>query len=249
MPDIVVGVSYAADDESIAILTVSGFVAQDTFSELDKKLEEQLSLNKYKIIVNLENTEYVSSAGWGVFISEIKEIRENNGDLLLANMTPNVYEVYEVMEFSSILKSFVSLDEAIAYFSGDSGETSGALKPAIEKPTPKSEPIPARAYPPSMETGKQEKVPQPRPSVQPEQAPASEKEPDIYSRATSELGKRIIDIIVDNPYAEPKEISRALKLPQYGGEKVKVGAVKKELKAMGLFDRQQRFELAMKSGG
>ena len=62
-------------------------------------------------------------------------------------------------------------------------------------------------------------------------------------------GKRIMHVIVDNPYFEPKEISKALKLPQYGGEKASGGAVKKELKAMGLMDRQKRFELAMKGRG
>ena len=136
-----------------------------------------------------------------MLVSEIREIREKLGDLVLVNMSPDVYDVFELMEFSSIFKSYDSLDEAMAYFSGKL----------------------------------------------PEQAPVSEKGPDIYSFATRELGKRIINIIVDNPYFEPEEISKALKLPQYGGKKVGDGTVEKELKAMGLFDRKQQIELAMKS--
>jgi hypothetical protein len=37
-----------------------------------------------------------------------------------------------------------------------------------------------------------------------------------------------------------------LKLPQYGGARAGGGAVKRELKEMGLMDRQKRFELALK---
>ena len=107
MADIQVDVSYTGDEANIAVISASGFIDTTTAPELEKKLEEQLALNKYKIIVNLENIDYVSSAGWGVFVSEIREIRENNGDLVLVNMSPDVYDVYELMEFSSILKSFV----------------------------------------------------------------------------------------------------------------------------------------------
>lgn len=105
----------------------------------------------------------------------------------------------------------------------------------------------AQARTPETETGKQKKDPQPMPSNQPEQAPATEKEMDIYSRATSALGKRIINVIIDNPYFEPEEISKALELPQYGERKTSVKAVKKELKDMGLLERKHRSELAMKS--
>ena len=103
MPDIQVDVSYSGKDDEIAVIEARGFIDTTTAPDLEKKLEEQLALNKYKIIVDLKNIDYVSSAGWGVFVSEIREIRENSGDLVLSNMSPDVYDVYELMEFSSIL--------------------------------------------------------------------------------------------------------------------------------------------------
>jgi anti-sigma B factor antagonist len=118
MPDIQVDVRYGGDSEEIAIIEAKGFIDTTTAPELEKKLEEQLALNKYRIVVNLENIDYVSSAGWGVFVSEIREIRENSGDLVLVNMSPDVYDVYELMEFSSILKSYDNVDEAVASFTG-----------------------------------------------------------------------------------------------------------------------------------
>ena len=236
MSDIQVDVTYRGNSNEIAIISAHGFIDTTTAPDLEKKLEEQLALNKYKIIVNLENIDYVSSAGWGVFVSEIREIRENNGDLVLINMSSDVYDVYELMEFSSILKSFDNVEDAITSFTGipKSAATPKPVRPQIasQKPAPvktsalKSEP-------------KVEPVPETRASST---TPAA----DIYAFAKTDLGRRVINIIVDNPYFEVKEIIKALKLPQYGGSRAGGGTVKRELKKMGLFDRQKRFELALK---
>jgi len=56
--------------------------------------------------------EYISSAGWGLFISEIKNIRNKKGDLVLAGMNPDVFDVYELLGFQPILKSFPDVDTA-----------------------------------------------------------------------------------------------------------------------------------------
>lgn len=237
MPDIQVDVKYTGNNDEIAIISARGFIDTTTAPDLEKRLEEQLALNKYKIVVNLENIDYVSSAGWGVFVSEIREIRENNGDLVLVNMSSDVYDVYELMEFSSILKSFESVEDAILSFTGESvrKESPRPAQPQIAAQKPAAEK-------PPVVTGEREIEKKPVPASPPP-APSEEA---VDSPAKSELGKRIIGIIVDNPYYEIKEITKALKLPQYGGRKTGGGAVKKELRAMGLMDRQKRFELALK---
>ena len=243
MADIQVNVSYAGGDNSIAIISAKGFIDTTTAPELEKKLEEQLALNKYKIIVDLKNIDYVSSAGWGVFVSEIREIRENNGDLVLANMSPDVYDVYELMEFSSILKAFDSVEDAISHFTGkqpvEVKSTSSRVQASYSKPAT----IQDKRN--RVETTSQTTAPS---DVHKKEEPGS-RESGIYSYANSELGRMIINVILDNPYYEVKEIARALKLPRYGGQKVSPRAVKQELKQMGLFDRQKRFEIALKGRG
>ena len=241
MPDIQVDVRYEGDSDEIAIIEAKGFIDTTTAPELEKKLEEQLALNKYRIVVNLEKIDYVSSAGWGVFVSEIREIRENSGDLVLVNMSPDVYDVYELMEFSSILKSYDSVGEAIAGFTGKE----------IKKEEP--QPAPEPALPPKLEPSQPVAKPAQKATAQSAQRQATQAQTapgaDVYSYAQSELGKRIIQIIIDNPYYDVKEISKALRLPNYGGVKVGGGAVKKELRSMRLSDKQQRFELALKGRG
>ena len=56
--------------------------------------------------------DYISSAGWGIFISHIKDVRDHGGDIKLANMIPNVYEIYELLEFDNVLQAYNSVDRA-----------------------------------------------------------------------------------------------------------------------------------------
>jgi hypothetical protein len=72
--------------------------------------------------------EYISSAGWGIFISEIREIREHGGDLKLAGMVPDVKEVFDLLEFENILQAYTDSDLAVASF--------GPIVPANTSTTP-----------------------------------------------------------------------------------------------------------------
>ena len=116
MPDLNVEAFQMGDIPNGIIIKPQGFIDTATAPEIEKYIESALEQKKNKIAIDLEGVDFISSAGWGVFVSEIRDIRENNGDLILVNMMPDVYDVYELMEFSSILKSFDSIEEAISYF-------------------------------------------------------------------------------------------------------------------------------------
>ena len=72
--------------------------------------------NKYKIIVDFENLDYISSAGLGVFMSQIEEIRENKGDLKLCNMQHKVYSVFELLGFPMLFEICDNINECIKKF-------------------------------------------------------------------------------------------------------------------------------------
>lgn len=116
MIGIEIDVSYAGTNDEVVIMSARGYIDSTTSPEFSKRLGEQLALKKYKFIINLEGIDYISSTGWGVFVVNLQEMRDNYGDLVLANMVPGVHNIYELMEFSSIIKSFKSLNEAKAFF-------------------------------------------------------------------------------------------------------------------------------------
>ncbi len=120
MNDINISFSKSEINPEISIISVQGYVDTTTSSELEESLKRLLRKGRFDIVIDLGEVSYISSAGWGIFISEIKEIRENGGDLKLAAMTGDVYEVFELLEFQTILESYDSVDEAVYGF-GNAG--------------------------------------------------------------------------------------------------------------------------------
>jgi len=114
--DISISFSKPEINPDVSIISVRGFVDTTTSGELEESLKRLLKQGQFSIVVDLGGVNYISSAGWGIFISEIKEIRENGGDLKLASMIGEVYEVFELLEFQTILESFDSVDEAVTSF-------------------------------------------------------------------------------------------------------------------------------------
>jgi anti-anti-sigma factor len=90
-------------------------------------LERIVNEKCYRIVVDLGGVTYISSAGWGIFISEIKRIRRKEGDIKLAAMKAEVREVFDLLEFGNILKPFERTSDAIRdfEFAGDAGAPGG----------------------------------------------------------------------------------------------------------------------------
>lgn len=121
--DISISFSKPEINPEVSIIYVRGFVDTTTSGELEESLKRLLKQGQFSIVVDLGGVNYISSAGWGIFISEIKEIRENGGDLKLASMVGEVYEVFELLEFQTILESFDSIDEAVKSFGSPAGNS------------------------------------------------------------------------------------------------------------------------------
>ena len=111
MPDIKISLE-AVNGERLSLVRVDGVVDTMTASELEKVMSTLLTQGRFCIVVDLAGVDYISSAGWGIFVSNIREVRAHRGDIKLARMLPSVYEVFELLEFDSILRAFDSIEKA-----------------------------------------------------------------------------------------------------------------------------------------
>ena len=116
MERLIISEERTGADNSLTLLTLSGTIETTNASGLEETLERIINDKCYRIVVDLGSVKYISSAGWGIFISEIKRIRRNEGDIKLAAMTPEVREVFELLEFNSILKPFDNKESAVSDF-------------------------------------------------------------------------------------------------------------------------------------
>lgn len=110
---IAVQVSEYPQRKEITLVTVQGYIDTTTAPEFEKYFLSALNSKKFKLIVDLKDVNYISSAGWGIFVSELKRIRQGNGDLVLSGMNPEVAEIFKLLEFNTFLKSFSNVEDAV----------------------------------------------------------------------------------------------------------------------------------------
>jgi anti-sigma B factor antagonist len=101
---------------NVTMVRVQGFVDTNTCLELRKTISQIIEQGQFNLVIDLGAVNYVSSAGWGVFVGEIRNIRENGGDLRIVQMMPDVYEVFEMLEFNRILAYYDNIEESINDF-------------------------------------------------------------------------------------------------------------------------------------
>jgi len=112
MEDIISGTYFADDSGKIMIVKLQGYIDQTNSYGLQKVFNDIINSECFNVIIDFSEVMYISSAGWGIFVGEIKHFRDEGGDIKLANMSPDIYEVYQMLEFYHIFEDFNSLEEA-----------------------------------------------------------------------------------------------------------------------------------------
>jgi anti-sigma B factor antagonist len=87
------------ENDGLNFLYLSGYLDAHTAPKLEDKISDIINTGNYDIIVNFSGLEYISSAGLGVFMAFIEEIRDKNGDIKLTEMNEKVFSVFDLLGF------------------------------------------------------------------------------------------------------------------------------------------------------
>ncbi|MGC8594177.1 MAG: STAS domain-containing protein [Candidatus Kryptoniota bacterium] len=104
------------DSGKAVIVKLHGFLDAHTAPDLEKVFSELIKGGKFNIVVNFRDLNYISSAGLGVFMAFIDEVRSNNGDIKLAELQPKVYNVFDLLGFPILYEIYSSQEEALEKF-------------------------------------------------------------------------------------------------------------------------------------
>ncbi len=104
------------DRGPVTVLNISGYLDAHTAPEFETALTRLMQEERYRIIVSMKDLQYISSAGLGVFMEFIEEVRNKKGDIKLAEVPPRVYKVFDLLGFPSLYEFYESTDEAISRF-------------------------------------------------------------------------------------------------------------------------------------
>jgi anti-sigma B factor antagonist len=104
------------ETSNINVLDLKGYLDAHTAPELEKAFQSLLDGKKFSIVVNCKDLTYISSAGLGVFMAYIEDVRKNNGDIKLSNMSSKVYNVFDLLGFPLLYDITKDEGEAIRKF-------------------------------------------------------------------------------------------------------------------------------------
>ena len=97
-------------------LRIDGSLDWSNFAKVETAIEAIFSKSVYKIVVNLKHCKYISSAGFGCFISSLDTAMKHNGDLVFASTPPEIQDVFNILGLSKILRFADDTKSALAAF-------------------------------------------------------------------------------------------------------------------------------------
>ncbi len=98
-----------------AFLIVLGYMLDNNNAEELVRAISQAQERNYKyIVVDCEHLEFLSSAGVGAILGTIETSRENQGDIILCNLSPTIAHVLHVLDLHDFLTITGNRQEALA---------------------------------------------------------------------------------------------------------------------------------------
>lgn len=91
------------EKDGVICLTIVGRLDADSAPEAETTVKGFLKEGSQRLLFDLSQMDYISSAGLRVILMVIKELRTKKGKVVLCGLTPYVKEVFDVSNFSSII--------------------------------------------------------------------------------------------------------------------------------------------------
>ncbi len=101
---------------AVEVLDLVGELDAHTARELEAAFQKCRQDGNHQIVVNGAGLLYISSAGLGVFLGCIDDIREQGGDIKIAALKPNVFNTFDLLGFPLLFNIVDTEEEAVALF-------------------------------------------------------------------------------------------------------------------------------------
>ena len=101
----------------VVVIHPRGFINAHTVRQFEQEIEEALRSGRNQIVINGSGLTYIASAGLGVIMGHIEDVRSKGGDIRLTNLNETVLRIFEVLGFNHVCRVFDSEQEGIASFS------------------------------------------------------------------------------------------------------------------------------------
>lgn len=113
------------------MLSLSGYIDTYNSSFFQKKVQKAVESGYVRLIFHCGGLNYVSSTGIGSFTTFLKAVKPQGGDIVLLDIQPKVYEVFQLLGFSQFFNIKDSVDDSVAFFNSDQSSEKHDLFPKV----------------------------------------------------------------------------------------------------------------------
>jgi anti-anti-sigma factor len=115
------------------VLYLSGYIDTYNSNFFQKRINRAVESGFIRLIFNCGGLNYVSSTGIGSFTAFLKAVKPRGGDLVLLEIQPKVYEVFQLLGFSQFFNIRDTLDDAINHFRSERSGSASDIFPKTFK--------------------------------------------------------------------------------------------------------------------
>jgi len=101
----------------VITIILKGRIDASVAPDIEQKLLSLISGGSCKLVTDLSEVKFISSAGLRALIAALKEAKRQSGDLRLAGIQGQVQEVLDLTGLSTIFKIYASAEDAARSFS------------------------------------------------------------------------------------------------------------------------------------
>jgi anti-sigma B factor antagonist len=105
----------------VSVLELDGFVDAHTAPEFEQAIQAEIDAGQTRLVVDGARLTYISSAGLGVFMGFIEEVRDRGGDIKICRLVPKVRQVFELLGFHKVYEILDDRNDALRRFAEADG--------------------------------------------------------------------------------------------------------------------------------
>ena len=114
------------------VIFLNGYIDTYNSSFFQKRIAKIIESGYVQLVFNCASLNYVSSTGIGSFTAFLKTVKPKGGDIVLLDIQPKVYEVFQLLGFAHFFNVKDSIEDAEAFFkAGASDEVKPDMFPQV----------------------------------------------------------------------------------------------------------------------
>jgi len=105
--------------QDISVIDVSGDIDFREMIRIKNVIGGSIEKDRLKVVLNLRAVAHINYLSIGVLLERLKLLRNLNGDLKLAGMSPFLRDIFKVVGMDRFFEDYTSLEDAIESFDDD----------------------------------------------------------------------------------------------------------------------------------